>query len=110
MQSWWEGGVAAFQLLVMMGLGWLIVFLVAQVVEQRVGRKRRGKGSGRSVLGWFWNYANPIGIATLLSGAAYLIWSMTWGPGLSAGPTMLVILLMLAAGFLIGFAPGLRRR
>ncbi len=109
MQTWLESGAAAFQLLVMLGLGWLIVFLVAELVERRVGGKRHRKGSAGTILGWLWDYSNMIGIPTLLLGAAYLIWSMTWGPGVSAGPTMPIVLLMTVAGFLIGFGPGLRR-
>ena len=86
------------------------MFLVTRVVEQRLRRKRRRPGPGAlAALGWLWEYSNVIGIPTLLLGTAYLIWSMNWGPGLNSGPTMLVILLMMAAGFLIGFGPGLRR-
>ena len=113
MQSWWEGGLPALRLLVLMGLGWCAVFLVARVVERRLrprGRGGRRDGPGiRSVVGWLWDYSNVIGIPTLLLGAAYLIWTMSWGPGLESGPTMLIIMLMMAAGFLVGFGPGLRR-
>ena len=113
MQSWWEGGVPALRLLLLMTLGWCAVFLVTRVVERRLrppgrGDRRRGTGVVGAV-GWLWSYSNVIGIPTLLLGAAYLIWTMNWGPGLESGPTMLIILLMMAAGFLIGFGPGLRR-
>ena len=114
MQSWWEGGLPALQLLLLMTLGWCAVFLVTQVVERRL--RPRGRGQGRrapgiiGAAGWLWEYSNLIGIPTLLLGVSYLIWTMSWGPGLESGPTMLIILLMLAAGFLIGFGPGLRRR
>ncbi len=110
MQSWWDTGSAAFQLLIALVLGWAAVFLVARVVEGRLRRKHvRGSGGALGALGWVWAYSNVIGIPTLVFGAGYLIWTMNWGPGLSAGPTMLIILLMAAAGFLIGFGPGLRR-
>ena len=113
MPSWWEGGPAAFQLLLMMGAGWFVVFAIAGVLERRMRGQRRGarrRGPGLlAAAGWLWDYSNVIGIPTLLLGAAYLIWTMNWGPGLDSGPTMLIILLMMAAGFLVGFGPGLRR-
>ena len=38
-----------------------------------------------------------------------MIWALNFGPGIG-GPTLLILLLMGAAGLLIGFAPSLRRR
>ncbi len=113
-QAWWEGGLPALRLLLLMGLAWCAVFMVARLVEWRLrGPSGGGRGhGGASVLGTaarLWEYSNVIGIPTLLLGAAYLIWAMNWGPGLEGGPTMLIILAMMAAGFLIGFGPGLRR-
>ena len=110
MQSWWQSGFAALQLLIMLVVGWFAVFLVTSLLEQRMRRNERGrKGGMLATLGWVWAYSNVIGIPTLLLGAAYLLWSMSSGAGLNSGPTMLVILLMSAAAFLIGFGPGLRR-
>jgi len=114
MQASWEGGSAALRLLLLMGLGWCAVFAVTRLVEWRLrgpsGSGRRHGGAGvLGAVGRLWEYSNVIGIPTLLLGAAYLIWAMNWGPGLEGGPTMLVILAMMAAGFLVGFGPGLRR-
>lgn len=110
MQLWWEGSLAAAQLLLLMTIGWLTVFLASRAVEQRLTRKRHRAGPATlSALSWLWAYSNVIGIPTLLFGSAYLIWSMNWGGGLSSGPTALVVLLMMVAGFLIGFGPGMRR-
>ena len=110
MQSWFESAQAALQLVLMLVLGWTTIFLVSRVLEQRLSRKRPRRGPGAlDALGWLWDYSNVIGIPTLLLGAGYLIWSMNSGPGLGTGPTMLVILLMVVAGFLVGFGPGFRR-
>ena len=84
------------------------------MVERRLRPRGRGerRGGGPGILGavaWLWDYSNVIGIPTLLLGTAYLIWTMNWGPGLDSGPTMLIVLLMMAAGCLIGFGPALRR-
>jgi hypothetical protein len=111
MQAFVDTWLAALQLTVMLVIGWVVVYLVSRVTERRLRRKSRG-GSAQGLLAttsWVWDNSNIIGIPTLLFGAAYLIWSMNWGPGLSAGPTMLVIFLMAAAGCLIGIAPALRR-
>lgn len=102
---------AAFNLLLVFIIGWFVVVFASRYTEQRLRRgksARRGPGIGDSAT-WLWDNSNIIGIPTLVLGTAYLIWSMYFGPGLSAGPTMLVIVLMTAAGLLIGFAPGLRR-
>jgi len=110
MQPLFGGGAAACQLLLMLAIGSLAVFMVSRVLEQRMGRKKPSRGpSALDALGWLWDYSNLIGIPVLLAGAAYLLWSLNWGPGLSTGPTMLVVLLMMVAAFLIGFGPSLRR-
>lgn len=106
MQSWFDVGAGAFQLLIVMTIAWIAVFLVSRITERRLRRKSPRRASGGSgVLGWLWDYSNPIGIGSLFAGAAYLIWAMNWGGGLGTGPTALVILLMMAGGFMIGFAP-----
>jgi hypothetical protein len=109
MQSVYDAWAAGLQLLVLMIVGWCAVFLVSRAVEQRLRRKGQRSPGVVATLSWVWGYSNVIGIPTLLLGTAYLIWAMSWGPGLSAGPTALVILLMALAGLLIGFGPGLRR-
>ncbi len=60
-------------------------------------------------MSWLWDNANLIGIPTLVIGTLYLVWAMYFGPGLSTGATLPVLLLMAAAGLLIGLAPSLRR-
>jgi hypothetical protein len=109
MQTVLDAWAAGLQLLVLMIVGWCTVFVVSRTVEQRLRRKGRRSPGIVATLGWVWDYSNAIGILTLLLGTAYLIWAMSWGPGLSAGPTALVILTMALAGLLIGFGPGLRR-
>ena len=110
MQGWFDSAQAALRLLLMLVLGWTAIFLVTRILEQRLDRKRPRRGpSSLDALGWLWSYSNVIGIPTLILGAAYLIWSMNSGTGLGGGPTMLVILLMTGAGFLVGFGPSLRR-
>ena len=105
-----DAAAAAFNLMLIFVVGWLIVLAASQYTERKL---RRGKGGkGPSIFGsvaWLWDNANVIGIPTLLLGTLYLVWAMYFGPGLAAGPTMLVILLMAAAGLLIGLAPGVRR-
>ena len=113
MLSWFDAASAAFQLLIVMTIAWVTVFLVSRVAERRLRRSGPGgRSSASGALGWLWNYSNPIGIGTLLAGAGYLVWAMNWGPGLASSPTALVILRMMAGGFLIGLAPTMpgRRR
>ena len=105
-----DAASAAFNLLLIFVVGWLIVLAASQFTERRLRRGKGGKGPG--IVGsvtWLWDNANLIGIPMLLLGTVYLIWAMYFGPGLAAGPTMLVVLLMAAAGLLIGFAPSVRR-
>jgi hypothetical protein len=109
MQAWLDAAAGAFQLLVVLIVGWFVVWFVSQLAERRLRRKGPGGPGLMAGLGWLWEYSNVIGIPTMVFGAVYLVWTLFWGPGLSAGPTMMVILLMTAAGFLIGFGPGLRR-
>ena len=105
-----DAAAAAFNLILIFLVGWVIVLAVTVYTERRLRRGKDGKGPG--VVGsatWLWDNANRIGIPTLILGAAYLVWAMYFGPGLAAGPTMLVVMLMGAAGLLIGFAPSVRR-
>ncbi len=105
-----DAAAAAFNLILIFVVGWAIVLAATVYTERRL---RRGKGgTGPGVVGsvaWLWDNANLIGIPTLVLGAAYLVWAMYFGPGLAVGPTMLVVMLMGAAGLLIGFAPSVRR-
>ena len=107
MQGVLDSAAAAFTLLVILIIGWLTVLLAATLVERRL-RKNAGPSIWSSFT-WVWDNSNLIGIPLLLAGAAYLIWSINYGPGVG-GIGMLVIMLMAAAAALIGFAPALRRR
>lgn len=100
---------AAFTLLLMLLVGWTIVFIVGNLVERKVRRKRPGDRGFFASFTWVWDNANMIGIPTLVLGSVYMIWAIYYGPGIG-GPSMLILLLMGAAGLLIGFAPALRRR
>ena len=101
---------AALNLLLVFVVGWLLVIGASRYTEKRLRRRAATKGPGIVASAtWLWDNANVIGIPTLLLGTTYLVWAMYFGPGLSAGPTMLVVLLMGAAGLLIGFAPSARR-
>jgi hypothetical protein len=108
MQSIVATAQAAFLLVVVLLIGWTVVYLASSMVE----RKLRG---GRAVpniwasFSWVWDNSNAIGIPTLILGTAYILWAMNFGPGLGS-ETLLILMLMAAAGFLIGFAPSLRRR
>ena len=108
MQSIVATAQAAFLLVIVLLIGWTLVYLASSTVE----RKLRG---GRAVpdvwasFTWVWDNANVIGIPTLILGAAYLIWAMNYGSGLGS-ETLLILMLMGAAACLIGFAPSLRRR
>ncbi len=110
MESLFAAAGAAVNMLAVFLVGWLIVIVASQYTERRLRRGKSGKGPGIfGSVAWLWDNANVIGIPTLLLGTTYLIWAMYLGPGLSAGPTMLVVFLMAGAGLLIGFAPGIRR-
>ncbi len=103
-----ETAKAAFTLVVLLFVGWTLVFIVGSVVE----RKLKGDKAGPSLWSsftWVWDHANMIGIPTLVIGTLYMLWALNYGPGLG-GPTLLILLLMGAAVMLIGFAPSLRRR
>jgi hypothetical protein len=104
-----ETAKAAFAFVVLLFLGWTIVFIVGSLVE----RKLKGDKGGPSLWSsftWVWDNANWIGIPTLVVGTLYMIWAFNFdGPGIG-GPTVLILLMMGAAGMLIGFAPSLRRR
>jgi hypothetical protein len=99
---------AAFTLILMLIVGWSLVFIVGSIVERKVRGKRAGGGFW-SAFTWVWDNANLIGIPTLIVGALYILWAFNYGPQMG-GPTVLIMLLMGAAALLIGFAPSLRRR
>ena len=108
MQGILETAQAAFTLLLLLLVGWTIVFVVGSLVERKLSRRKGGPGLWSS-FSWVWDHANVIGIPTLVIGAVYMVWALNSGIGLG-GPTLLVLLLMGAAVMLIGFAPTLRRR
>ena len=108
MQGIWASATAAFTLLLVLLIGWTVVFLVTAYVERRVRGKTTGPGLWASFT-WLWDNSNVIGIPILLVGVVYLIWAMNYGPGLG-GITLLVVMIMGAATALIGLAPSLRRR
>src|SRR5438552_1074636 len=108
MQSIISTAQAAFLLVVVLVIGWTLVYLASSAVERKL-RGGRAVPSIWSSFSWVWDNSNTIGIPTLVLGAAYILWAMYYGPGLG-GPTLLILMLMAAAGFLIGFAPSLRRR
>jgi len=99
---------AAFTLVVVLLIGWTLVYLTSSLVERKL-RGGRAAPSIWSSLAWVWDNSNLIGIPTLIVGALYLIWAMNYGPGLGS-ETLLILMLIGAAAFLIGFAPSLRRR
>lgn len=98
---------AAFTLVVLLLVGWTIVFVAGGLVERKL------KGTRAAPLwdsfSWVWDNSNAIGIPTLIIGTAYILWAMNFGPGLGS-ETLLILMLMAAAALLIGFAPNLRRR
>lgn len=97
---------AAFTLMVLLIVGWSIVWVAGGLVERRL------KGGRAAPLwesfSWVWDNSNAIGIPTLIIGTVYILWAMNYGPGLGS-ETLLILMLMAAAGLLIGFAPSLRR-
>ena len=100
---------AAFLLVVVLVIGWTIVFIAGSIVERKLKGTSRGGQAFFSSFAWVWDNANVIGIPTLIVGAVYILWAMNYGPGLG-GPTLLILLLMATAGLLIGFAPSLKGR
>jgi hypothetical protein len=109
MQAIFDTARAAFTLLLMLIIGWTLVFIVGSIVERKVRRARPGDRTFFESFAWVWDNANLIGIPTLIVGTLYMYWAMNYGPGIG-GPSMLILLLMGAAALLIGFAPSLRRR
>jgi len=109
MQGILDTARGAFTLLLMLIIGWTLVFIVGNIVERKVRRARPGDRTLFQSFAWIWDNANLIGIPTLVVGSAYMIWAIYYGPGIG-GPSMLILLLMSAATLLIGFAPALRRR
>ena len=109
MQGILDTARAAFTLLLMLLIGWTIVFIAGSLVERKF---RKARPTDRSVFerfAWVWDNANVIGIPTLVVGSLYMVWAIFYGPGIG-GPSMLILMLMGAAALLIGFAPSLRRR
>ena len=108
MQGILDTARSAFTLFLVLLIGWALVFLAGFLVERKL---RRGSTSQNiwDSMGWVWDNANIIGIPTLVFGAAYMVWALNTGYGIS-GPGLLVLLLMGAATALIGFAPSMRRR
>jgi hypothetical protein len=98
---------AAFLLVIVLIIGWSLVWLASSLVERKLKGDRAP--SIWSSFAWVWDNSNIIGIPTLVVGTLYILWAMNYGPGLG-GPTLLILMLMGAAGFLIGFAPSLRGR
>ncbi|MGE3270634.1 MAG: hypothetical protein AB7P40_17910 [Chloroflexota bacterium] len=108
MQGILDTARAAFTLVLMLGIGWLLVFAASYYTERRVRGTRAAPMIWNS-FSWVWDNANIIGIPTLILGAVYMVWALNYGPGIG-GPSMLVLLLMGAATALIGFGPAMRRR
>ena len=103
-----ETAQAAFTLVLLLVVGWTLVFIAGSLVERKIRGRRSGPGVW-TAFAWVWDNANAIGIPTLILGAVYMIWALNYGPGIG-GPSLLVLMLMAAAVMLIGFAPSLRRR
>jgi hypothetical protein len=108
MQGILDTARAAFTLVVLLIVGWTIVFIAGSMMERKL---KGGKNTASiwSSFTWVWDNANIIGIPTLIVGTIYMLWALNYGPGLG-GPTLMILLLMGAAVMLIGFAPSLRRR
>ena len=110
MQGIVETAKAAFTLVVLLFVGWTIVFIAGSLVERRLKGDKAGPSLWSS-FAWVWDNANWIGIPTLVLGMLYMLWAFNFdgAPGIG-GPTVLILLLMGAAAMLVGFAPSLRRR
>jgi hypothetical protein len=98
---------AAFMLVLVLVIGWSVVWLAGVFVERKLKGNRAP--SIWSSFTWVWDNSNIIGIPTLILGTLYIVWAMNFGSGLGS-ETFLILMLMGAAGLLIGFAPNLRRR
>ncbi|MFN8522886.1 MAG: hypothetical protein U0821_07230 [Chloroflexota bacterium] len=108
MQSVVNATYAGAQLILLLIIGWVVVYIAGRYTERRL-RKQQSAPSILGGVGVLFDYSNVVGIPVLLLGTAYLVWAMAFGGGLGSGPTALVILFMTLAGLLIGFGPGLRR-
>ena len=108
MQGILETAKAAFTLVLLLFVGWTVVFIVGGLVERKLSRGKNSADLWAS-FAWVWDHANLIGIPILIVGTFYIVWALNYGPGLG-GETLLILLVMGAAGMLIGFAPSLRRR
>jgi hypothetical protein len=98
---------AAFTLVLLLFIGWTLVFIAGNAVERKLKGGRAVPAFWNS-FAWVWDNANVIGIPTLIIGTIYLVWAMNFGPGLGS-ETLMILMLMGAAALLIGFAPSLRR-
>ena len=94
-------------LVLVLVIGWSVVWLAGVFVERKLKGDRAP--SLWTSLTWVWDNSNVIGIPTLILGTLYILWAMNYGSGLGS-ETLLILMLMAAAGLLIGFAPSLRRR
>ena len=95
-------------LVLVLVIGWSVVWLAGMFVERKLKGDRAP--SLWASFTWVWDNSNAIGIPMLILGTVYILWAMSsFGPGLGS-ETLLILMLMGAAGLLIGFAPGLRRR
>lgn len=108
MQGILDTAAAAFTLLMVLLVGWALVFAAGFFMERKLRRGSTAQHIWNSMT-WVWDNANLIGIPTLVLGAIYMIWALNYGPGIG-GPSLLILMLMGAATLLIGFAPAMRRR
>jgi hypothetical protein len=107
MQGILASAQAAFMLVLVLVIGWTLVWLAGSFVERKLKGDRAP--SIWASFTWVWDNSNVIGIPTLILGTLYILWAMNFGSGLGS-ETLLILMLMAAAALLIGFAPSLRRR
>jgi len=107
MQGILTSAQAALMLVLVLVIGWSVVWLAGVFVERKLKGNRAP--SIWSSFTWVWDNSNIIGIPMLILGTLYIVWAMNFGSGLGS-ETFLILMLMGAAGLLIGFAPNLRRR
>jgi hypothetical protein len=108
MQGILDTAASAFTLLLLLVVGWALVFAAGFFAERKLQRGSTAQNIWQSMT-WVWDNANLIGIPTLIIGTIYMIWALNYGPGIG-GPSVLILMLMGAATLLIGFAPAMRRR
>jgi len=107
MQGILTSAQAALMLVLVLVIGWSVVWLAGVFVERKLKGNRAP--SIWASFTWVWDNSNIIGIPMLILGTLYIVWAMNFGSGLGS-ETFLILMLMGAAGLLIGFAPNLRRR